>query len=213
MAGGWSVDFNSTIGENDFHYFIKGTNNATLGDASPTDIDAGGHTLTQHTTSLDFSKYYEKGDGTGINLAFGSEFRTDNFTIFAGEEATWAAYDVDGLLITRPDQVSTGRPAGSQGFPGYSPANEVDRSRSNFALYTDAEFDITSAFLLSAALRYENYSDFGNTLNWKLAARMKATDKLSIRGAISTGFRAPSLAQLFYNLRFTSFVDLSLIHI
>ena len=103
--------------------------------------------------------------------------------------------------------MSTGRPAGSQGFPGYSPANEVDRSRSNFALYTDAEFDITSAFLLSAALRYENYSDFGNTLNWKLAARMKATDKLSIRGAISTGFRAPSLAQLFYNLRFTSFVD------
>ncbi len=207
MAGGWSVDFNNTIGENDFHYFIKGTNNATLGDASPTDIDAGGHTLTQNTTSLDFSKYYEKGDGIGTNLAFGAEFRTDNFTIFAGEEATWAAYDVDGLLITRPDQVSTGRPAGSQGFPGYSPANEVDRSRSNFALYGDAEFDISKAFLLSAALRFENYSDFGSTLNWKLAARMKASESLSVRGAISTGFRAPSLAQLFYNLRFTSFVD------
>ncbi len=210
LEGGWSVDVNNTIGKNDFHYFIKGTNNATLGDASPTDIDAGGHTLTQNTTSLDFSKYYEKGDGIGTNLAFGAEFRTDNFTIFAGEEATWAAYDVDGLLITGPDQISTGRPAGSQGFPGYSPANEVDRSRSNFALYGDAEFDISKAFLLSAALRYENYSDFGSTLNWKLAARMKANDNLSIRGAISTGFRAPSLAQIYYNLRFTSFVDAKL---
>ena len=207
VAGGWSVDFNNTIGKNDFHYFIKGTNNATLGDASPTNIDAGGHTLTQNTTSLDFSKYYEKGDGIGTNLAFGAEFRTDNFTIFAGEDATWGAYDVDGLLITGPDQVSTGNPAGSQGFPGYSPANEVDRSRSNFALYGDAEFDISKAFLLSAALRYENYSDFGSTLNWKLAARMKASDNLSIRGAVSTGFRAPSLAQIYYNLRFTSFVD------
>jgi len=179
MAGGWSVDFNNTIGKNDFHYFIKGTNNATLGDASPSDIDAGGHTLTQNTTSLDFSKYYEKGDGIGTNLAFGAEFRTDNFTIFAGEEATWAAYDVDGLLITRPDQVSTGH----------------------------AEFDISKAFLLSAALRFENYSDFGSTLNWKLAARMKASEKVSFRGAVSTGFRAPSLAQIYYNLRFTSFVD------
>ena len=207
LSGGWSVDFNNTIGNNDFHYFIKGTNNATLGDASPTDIDAGGHTLTQNTTNLDFSKYYKRGDDVGFNLAFGAEFRTDNFTIFAGEEATWAAYDEDGLLITRPDQVSTGRPAGSQGFPGYSPANEVDRSRSNFAMYADTEFDISKELLISAALRYENYSDFGSTLNWKLAGRISASDNLSVRGAISTGFRAPSLAQLFYNLRFTSFVD------
>ena len=207
IIGDWSVDFNNTLGTNIFHYFIRGTNNATLGDASPTDIDAGGHTLTQNTTSLDFSKYYEKGAGVGTNIAFGAEFRTDNFTIFAGEDATWGAYDVDGLLITRPDQVSTGRPAGSQGFPGYSPANEVDRNRSNFALYGDVEFDISKAFLVSAALRFENYSDFGSTLNWKLASRIKASDAVSLRAAISTGFRAPSLAQIYYNLRFTSFVD------
>ena len=110
-------------------------------------------------------------------------------------------------MITRPDQVSTGRPAGSQGFPGYSPANEVDRNRSNFALYGDVEFDISKAFLVSAALRFENYSDFGSTLNWKLASRIKASDAVSLRAAISTGFRAPSLAQIYYNLR------LSLIHI
>ena len=210
LVGGWSVDFNNTLGKNLFHYYIKGTNNATLGDASPTDFDAGGHTLTQNTTSLDFSKYYEKGDGIGTNIAFGAEYRTDNFTIFAGEPGSYAAYDVNGLIITGPDQVSTGRPAGSQGFPGYSPANEVDRSRSNFALYGDVEFDISKTFLLSAALRFEDYSDFGSTLNWKLASRIKASENLAVRGAISTGFRAPSLAQIYYNLRFTSFVDAKL---
>lgn len=204
---GWSVDFNNTIGKNDFHYFIKGTNNATLGDASPTDFDAGGHTLTQNTTNLDFSKYFEQEGDAGVNVAFGTEYRTDNFTIFAGEAGSYGAYDTLGILITSPTQASTGRPAGSQGFPGYSPANEVDRSRSNFAIYGDVEYDISKKFLLSGAVRFENYTDFGNTLNWKLAARVKATDNMSIRAAVSTGFRAPSLAQIYYNLRFTSFVN------
>ena len=207
IADGWAVDFNNTIGENDFHYFIMGTNNATLGDASPTDFDAGGHVLTQNTTSLDFSRYFETTGDTGFNLAFGMEYRTDNFEIFAGEVGSYAAFDVNGLEITGPDQESTGLAAGSQGFPGYSPANEVDRSRSNFALYADTEFDISSAFLVSAALRYENYTDFGSTLNWKIASRVKAGDRVSLRAALSTGFRAPSLAQLFYNLRFTGFQD------
>jgi len=207
VANGWAVDFNNTIGSNDFHYFIKGTNNATLGAASPTDFDAGGHKLTQNTTSLDFSRYFESSATTGINFAFGMEYRTDNFEIFAGEAGSYAAFDVNGLEITGPDQVSTGFAAGSQGFPGYSPANEVDRSRSNFALYADSEFDISEAFLVSAALRFENYTDFGSTLNWKLASRVKASDKVSLRAALSTGFRAPSLAQIFYNLRFTGFQD------
>jgi len=190
IADGWAVDFNNTVGENDFHYFIMGTNNATLGDASPTDFDAGGHVLTQNTTSLDFSRYFETTGETGFNLAFGMEYRTDNFEIFAGELGSYAAFDVNGLEITGPDQESTGLAAGSQGFPGYSPANEVDRSRSNFALYADTEFDISSAFLVSAALRYENYTDFGSTLNWKIASRVKAGDRVSL-----------------YNLRFTGFQD------
>ncbi len=207
IADGWAVDFNNTIGKNNFHYFIKGTNNATLGAASPTDFDAGGHSLVQNTTSLDFSKYFKSADATGFNFAFGMEYRTDNFEIFAGEAGSYAAYDTGGLIITSPDQESTGLAAGSQGFPGYSPANEVDRSRSNFALYADSEFDISKAFLVSAALRYENYTDFGSTLNWKLASRIKASDNVSLRAALSTGFRAPSLAQIYYNLRFTGFQD------
>jgi iron complex outermembrane receptor protein len=207
MKDGWNVDFNNTVGTNDFHYTIKGTNNATLGDRSPTEFDAGGHTLTQNTTSLDFSKYFDKGDGKGTNIAFGLEYRTDNFSIYAGEEGSYAAYDVAGVPISSPDQISTGFAAGSQGFPGYSPSNEVDRSRSNIALYGDAEFDLSSEFLLSAALRFENYSDFGSTLNWKLASRYLASENLTVRAALSTGFRAPSLTQIYYNLRFTGFQD------
>ncbi|MFQ5652931.1 MAG: TonB-dependent receptor plug domain-containing protein, partial [bacterium] len=85
MDNGWQVDFNNTYGKNDFHYFIKGSNNASLGSSSPTDFDAGGHRLAQNTTGLDFSKYY--GDiASGLNLAFGLEYRTENFEIFAGEE-------------------------------------------------------------------------------------------------------------------------------
>lgn len=207
LVDGWNADFNNTIGKNVFHYFIKGTNNATLGDRSPTEFDAGGHTLTQNTTSLDFSKYFDQGGDKGVNLAFGLEYRTDRFTIFAGEEGSYQAYDVNGLPITSPEQTSTGLAAGSQGFPGYSPANEVDQSRSNIAVYGDVEFDFSKAFLLNAALRFENYSDFGSTLNWKLAMRYLTTNNLTLRAALSTGFRAPSLTQIYYNLRFTGFND------
>ncbi len=212
MGEGWNVDFNNTYGKNTFHYFIRNTLNASLEDASPTDFDAGGHSLSQNTTGLDFSKFYE-GALAGINLAFGAEYRTENFQIFAGEEGSYATYDTNGLAIVRPDQVipvdpETGeeRPGGSQGFPGYSPANAVDRNRSNLALYADAEFNITKAFLIGAALRFEDYSDFGETFNYKLAARYNITKNLALRGSVSSGFRAPSLAQIYYNLRFTNFV-------
>lgn len=213
LTNDWKLDVSNTYGRNNFHYYIKGTLNASLEDGSPTDFDAGGHTLSQNTVNLDFSKYYDD-VLEGMNLAFGAEYRTENFVIFAGEEASWGTYDINGLLITdpanqtQPTEPGTGdaRPGGSQGFPGYSPANEVDRSRSNFSLYADGEFDLSETFLMSAAARFENFSDFGSTLNGKLAGRFKASENINIRGSVSTGFRAPSLAQKYYNLRFTNFV-------
>lgn len=212
MDNGWNVDFNNTYGKNYFHYYIRNTLNASLEDASPTDFDAGGHSLSQNVTSLDFSKYYKNAlDGT--NLAFGLEYRTENFQIFAGEEGSYATYDVNGLPIfsplqTIPVDTITGeeRPGGSQGFPGYSPANEVNRNRSNVGAYLDGEFNITEDFLVAAAVRFEDYSDFGNTFNYKLAARYNIIDGLGVRASVSSGFRAPSLAQVYYNLRFTNFV-------
>ncbi len=211
-ASGWKIDFSNTFGKNLFHYYTKGTINASLEEASPKEFDAGGHSLSQNTTNFDFSKNYSS-VLKGMNLAFGAEFRTEKFTIFAGETGSYATYDTNGRPITDPltqsapiDPISgEARPGGSQGFPGYSPANEVDQSRSNFSLYADAEFDITDSFLVSAATRFENYSDFGSTLNGKLSARLKATKNINFRGSVSTGFRAPSLAQVYYNLRFTNF--------
>ncbi len=211
-ASGWKLDLSNTFGKNLFHYYIKGTLNASLVGNSPTEFNAGGHSLSQNTTNLDFSKNYDS-VLNGMNLAFGAEFRTEQFSIFAGEEGSYSTYDTTGKAITNPatqtapiDPISGElRPGGSQGFPGYSPANEVKKNRNNVSLYTDAEFDVTDNLLVSTAVRFENYSDFGSTLNGKLAARLKATDNINFRGSLSTGFRAPSLAQVYYNLRFTNF--------
>ncbi|TXD49824.1 TonB-dependent receptor domain-containing protein [Polaribacter sp. IC073] len=208
----WNIDVNNTFGRNNFHYFIKNTLNATLEENSPTEFDAGGHQLIQNTTSIDFSKYFlEK--SYGFNIALGLEYRLDEYKIFSGEEASYGSYDINGDLVTSKTPVSDYktyngimRPGGSQGFPGYSPENEVDRNRSNFGLYLDTEVDFTKKFMIGAALRYEYYSDFGSTLNFKLASRYKITQKLNLRSSFSTGFRAPSLAQIYYNLTFTNFI-------
>ncbi len=225
MDSGWKVDISNAYGINNFHYYIKGTLNASLVDLSPTEFDAGGHSLSQNTINFDFSKYYED-VLSGMNLAFGTEFRTENFKIFAGEEGSYATYDINGVPVNAntpeadiviyrdgngdpildDDGNPILRPGGSQGFPGYGPTNEVDRSRSNISIYADGEFDLSDAFLVSAAGRFENYSDFGSTINGKLAMRFKATENINIRGSVSTGFRAPSLAQIYYNLRFTNFI-------
>jgi iron complex outermembrane receptor protein len=209
---GWKVDISNTYGKNYFHYYIKGTINASLEGASPTEFDAGGHSLIQNTLNFDFSKNY-KSVLNGMNLAFGAEYRTEKFNIFAGELGSYATYDIAGLPITNPatqiiptDPISGDpRPGGSQGFPGYSPSNEVDKSRTNLSLYADSEFDLSENFLVSGAARYENYSDFGSTLNGKIASRLKISKKINLRGSVSSGFRAPSLAQIYYNLHFTNF--------
>ncbi|MBS7253095.1 TonB-dependent receptor [Flavobacterium branchiicola] len=210
--GGWKFDLSNTFGKNKFQYDIKGTINASLEEKSPHEFDAGGHSLLQNTTNFDVSKNY--GDVLkGLNVAFGAEFRVEQFEIFAGEEGSYTTYDTNGKPITDPttqsapiDPISGNpRPGSSQGFPGYSPANEVNEDRTNFSLYADAELDISDALMVSGAARFENYSDFGSTLNGKLASRLKLNDHINMRGSISTGFRAPSLAQVYYNLRFTNF--------
>jgi iron complex outermembrane receptor protein len=208
----WNVDVNNTFGRNNFHYFIKNTLNATLEENSPTEFDAGGHQLIQNTTSIDFSKYFLE-VFRGFNIALGLEHRLDKYKIFMGEEASYGSYDINGDLIHSKTPLSDYktyngeiRPGGSQGFPGYSPENEVDRNRSNFSVYLDTEIDFSKKFMIGAAARFEYYSDFGSTLNCKLASRYKITEKFNLRGSFSTGFRAPSLAQSYYNLTFTNFI-------
>ena len=207
----WTMDVNNTIGSNKFHFYVDETLNASLLEKSPTHFDAGGFQLLQNTTNINMSRLYND-ILSGLNVAIGAEHRIENYQIFAGEEGSYATYggyyftDITDSLGNVIGQDSSLRPGGSQGFPGFQPSNEVNESRTNIAAYADFELDITKKFMVSLAGRFEDYSDFGSTMNGKIAARYKITDAISVRASASSGFRAPSLAQLYYNTTFTDFV-------
>lgn len=208
--GDWDVDFSNTFGKNEFLYTISNTSNASLQKASPTTFDAGGFSFAQNTTNLDISNFYQD-FFEGVNVAFGAEYRLENYEIMDGEPASYEQYTEQGDVITRADQVpakdffGNSRPGASQVFPGFSPKNELSRERSSIAGYFDIEADLTEQFLLTFATRFEDYSDFGSTINFKLSSRYKLTDNINIRGAVNTGFRAPSLHQLNFNSTSTIF--------
>ncbi len=209
-VGDWDVDFSNTYGKNSFLYTISNTSNASLLNATPTTFDAGGFSFLQNTTNLDITKFYED-VLAGFNVAFGAEHRLENYEIIAGEEESYAQYDINGQPITTATQVAPTdffgrtRPGGSQVFPGFSPVNELSRDRTSIAGYVDLEVDFTEKFLVALASRFEDYSDFGSTINFKLATRYKVTDNINIRAAGNTGFRAPSLHQLNFNSTSTIF--------
>lgn len=206
----WSVDFSNTWGMNEFNYVISNTLNASMLNSTPVKFDAGGFSFAQNTTNLDLTKFYED-VMSGLNIAFGAEHRFEQYEINAGELASYAQYDINGDPITKSNQTTRkdffgrSRPGGSQVFPGFSLANELVRNRSSVAGYFDMEADLSEKFLASFATRYENYSDFGSTMNFKVATRYKLGENTNFRGAISTGFRAPSLHQINFNSTSTLF--------
>ncbi len=192
-ANAWNWDVSTVYGGNQFSFEVTNSNNASMGAASPTEFDCGKLGFNQSTTNVDFSKDFgSQLKLSSFNVAVGAEMRFDMFTIEAGEEASWRNYDQSKV-------------GGAQVFPGYQPANEVDESRSVISTYVDVESDITEKFLVNVAGRFERYSDFGNALAGKLALRYKIVDALSIRGAISNGFRAPSIHQYYFNNTSTQF--------
>ena len=209
---GWNYDFSNTYGHNQFKYGVENTVNATQGINSATKFYAGTLGFSQNTINLDLSKGYDVLEG--LNLAFGAEFRIENYKIKAGDQNSYERFDITGTPATPTtpanmlptDFFGSARPGGSQVFPGFRPENAISKTRNNIAGYVDVELNPVKAWLINAALRYENYSDFGSTFNYKLATRIKLAKGLNFRGAIATGFRAPSLQQKYFNSTATQFL-------
>jgi iron complex outermembrane recepter protein len=174
----WNWDFSITNGKNDFQFNGRKTFNASIiGNSEKRNFEDGGFKFRQTTANLDFSKAF-KNIASGLNIGYGFEFRGEKYTINKGEEASYKNYDP-----------SLSQGGGAQGFPGFSPADSITANRTNLAGYLDAELNITKQWLIDAAVRGENYSDFGNVFTYKLATRYKVSDDLNLRGSVSTGFR------------------------
>ena len=204
LWNGWRIDASQTLGYNKLIDTIRHTLNASIANLdltnggtglSPSEFNAGGFSFSQATTNLDFSRFFDNWLH-GVNVAFGSEFRRENYQIFAGEPGSYN--DVDG---------PGGGNAGSQGFPGFQPGDATDKSRNSWAAYVDVESNWTDRFMTDQAVRYEHYSDFGSTTIGKLAAAYRVTDQFLLRGSVSSGFRAPSLQQRYFSSTFTDFVS------
>ncbi|WP_454760191.1 TonB-dependent receptor plug domain-containing protein [Caulobacter segnis] len=184
---GWKLDTNFVYGKNDLDFGVKNTINPSYGAGSPTGFKAGGLTYDQIVFGLDASREFEVGLAGPLNVAFGVEARRETYKINAGEVASYARGTVSPTLSF-----------GSRGFTGFTPSNAVDVDRDAVGVYLDLEGKITEKLTGSAAVRYEDYSDFGTNTSWKLSARYDFTDNFAIRGAASTGFRAPSLQQQYF---------------
>jgi iron complex outermembrane recepter protein len=202
---GWNTDFYANLGSNRFEYDVHNTLNASLLGASPKHFEAGGFQLSQKAVGANFAKSFNK-VAQGANVAFGTEVRQEQYKIFAGELASYKQYGPVFFGIDPASGDSIFRPGGSQGFPGFQPKDEGNRQRVSGAWFVDGELDVTKNFLVSAAVRAEHFSDFGWTVNYKLATRLKYSDRLSFRGSFSTGFRAPSLPQKHFSSTFTNVV-------
>ncbi len=194
--GAYTIDASVTYGENDIDYGVKDSLNASYGPTSPTSFYAGSMKYRQTVASLDITRPLEiAAFAQPSTLAFGAEYRKEGYEIVAGETASWANGGYNNLA------------AGAQGFPGFRPSNEVDVTRDNYSLYIDLDSQITDKLDIDVAARFEDYSDFGSTTTGKIAARYDFTDSFALRGAVSTGFRAPALQQQYFTATSTNIIS------
>jgi iron complex outermembrane recepter protein len=195
--GGFKVDLNLVYGKNEVDYRTEQSANASYGAASQTSFNSGGMTYDQTVLGLDASRQVDIGAFEPLNVAFGAEARWEGYSIRAGEPTSYNR----GPL--------TANPAGAQGFPGFQPSNVLSKDRNNIGVYLDLESRLTEKFSASAAVRYEDYSDFGGTTTGKVSARYDFMEGLALRGSVSSGFRAPALQQQFFTTTSTNFIIIS----
>ncbi|MDO8366236.1 MAG: TonB-dependent receptor [Saprospiraceae bacterium] len=184
-TNGWRSDLSLTLGGNRQTYSVDNTLNADLGKSSPTRFKPGGYGFNHTVGNFDVTKSITD----AFNIGFGAEARSESYTIIAGDDASYLG-------------------EGANSFPGINAANAGTNSRFNLGGYLDLSYDITKDFLLNGTFRTENYSDFGNANVYKLSSRYKLlNDKIVIRGSYSTGFRAPTLHQIYAQSTQAAFVD------
>ncbi|MBV8238711.1 MAG: TonB-dependent receptor, partial [Sphingomonas sp.] len=223
-AGEWSIDLSAVYGRNQIDYRTENSINVSYGPTGPRNVDAGGITFGQLTTNLDIAREFAIGLPKPLTLAFGAEFRRENFRERPGQIESYAV----GPYYVAPRATSAadcgtlrgvysatgicsfpGRAAavGQQGFGGIPASARTDNSRNSVAGYVELDTDLFRGFTTTAAGRFEYYSDFGSTVNGKFAARYEFIPQLAVRGAISNGFRAPSLHQQYFTTTSTNFIN------
>lgn len=201
--GRWTYDISGQYGRNSFAFDVDDSLNVSLGPASTkTTFDAGTLSLDQFVANAGVGRALRVKGFTGpLNVAFGAEYRHENYEIRAGEPDSYR----DGGV---PNQFGGPGAIGAQVFPGFRPTNEVTASRDNAAAYVDVEGDLRRWLRLGAAARTEHYSDFGGTLDGKITARLQPVRSFIVRSSVSSGFRAPSLAQSYFSSTATNFLNL-----
>lgn len=222
LANGVGYDFSGSVGRNQVEFFLNNTWNPSLGPdgivdgALQRDFRIGSYTQTETNLNADFVWPIDIGGlASPLNFAFGAEYRVEEFRVQIGEQNSWRSGDfafqsgAGTNCYDDPDQVGlqcfvdqngddlimANLSIGAHGFAGFSPSQAGTFERSNVAVYVDLEADITDNFTAVAAVRFEDFDDFGTTTNGKLAARLAITDSFALRGSASTGFRAPTPGQ------------------
>jgi iron complex outermembrane receptor protein len=225
-AGEWTADGSFSYGHNSFDYRVENSLNASFGPASSRAFDAGGLRYGQYIANIDLSREFDMGFYKPLTLAFGGEYRAERFKIRPGEFQSYAA----GPLLRAPIANSTlaactgaqgsfnagtlvcsfpGRAAGpgAQGFPGIPQSAYTNNKRDNISAYVELDTELVEGLTVTAAGRFEHYSDFGETVTGKLAGRFEFAPGFAIRGSVSNGFRAPSLHQQFFTTTSTNFIN------
>ncbi len=194
---GWDSDFSFVYGEDDIDFGVVNSLNTSFGPTSQTEFFAGSLINDHVVVNADFSRLFEFNE-LPVNVAFGAEYRDEGYQLLQGEPAS---------LPNGPGVGPFGGATGSQVFPGFTPASEVDSSRDNIGVYLEFDADLSEDWNVALAGRFEDYSDFGSDFSWKAATRYSVTDNFNLRGSVQTGFRAPSLGQQFFQSIATVFVD------
>lgn len=206
----WSYDASINRGHNQFQFASANTANVSwyyepkagggIYADTPTSAKDGTLRFNQTTANFDLKGQLDWGLGKEpLYVATGAEWRSDGFEIQAGDPVSYAYGRTNNGNIFIANQTGGAAAAGIQGFPGFTPGTAVDKSRRSVGVYADAESSVTDQLLLGAALRFEDYSDFGKNTTGKLSMRFKASDTLSFRGSVNTGFRAPGIQQQYFS--------------